>query len=58
MLQKWLDATRTTTFDELVNLIAEEEVQRRLPLDILMHVKEAGDGDFYETSPVTNSTIC
>lgn len=41
----WLNATKATTFNELINLITAEEF-KRLPRNIFMHVEKKGDGAF------------
>lgn len=45
LFKKWLDATETTTFDQLINLLALEQFKSRLPFFLLRHIEERGEKD-------------
>lgn len=42
LFKKWLDTTKTTTYESLVNLMILEELKSKMPLNILRHVEEKG----------------
>ena len=53
-LKKWLDATETKTFEQLVNLITVEEFKRRIPLNILLHVEGKGETDLIKLAQLAD----
>lgn len=55
-----MDATSTTTVDELANLIAVafEKFKEMLPLSILMHVEEVGREDLMTLALLADFYYC
>ena len=53
--KKWLEATNTTTFSELINLIVMEEWKNRMPFNILRHVEERGECELMRSAKVADA---
>ena len=55
MCKKWLEATSTTTFDQLINLLVLEEAKKKLPLNIRLHIEEKGESDLMKAAQLADS---
>ena len=55
LFKKWLEATETSTFEQLVNIVVLEEAKQKLPLNILLHVEEKGEKDLMKTARIADS---
>ena len=55
VFKKWLTATETTTFDQLVNLLVMEQFKSRLPFFLLRHIEERGEKNVEEAAGLTDS---
>lgn len=43
LCNKWLKATKVTTFDQLLNLIVSEQFKKTLPFELLRYIEEKGE---------------
>ena len=55
LLKKWLDATETNTFNELINLIVLEQFKAKLPFFILRHIEEQREKDVVEAAGLADA---
>ena len=54
-LKKWLEATKTSSFSELLNLIVIKEWKNKLPFNILRHVEERGECELMQAAMVADA---
>ena len=56
-LKKWLEATKSITFSELLNVIVMEEWKNKLPFNILRHVEEQGKCELMQVAKVADGGL-
>ena len=52
--KKWLQTTRVTTFDELVNLMVLEEFKRRVSFPIKLHIDDMDETDLMKAAGIAD----
>ena len=55
LFKKWLEATSTTDFDQLINIVVLEEAKKKLPLNIQLHIEEKGETDLMKAAQLADS---
>lgn len=55
LFKKWLDATQTTTFDELINLLVLEQFKSHLPFFILRYIEEQREKGVIEAAGLADA---
>ena len=55
LFKKWLDATETKTFDELINLLVLEQFKSTLPFFILRHIEKQREGKVVEAADLADA---
>ena len=55
MFKKWLDATETTNFDQMINLLVLEQFKSKLPFFIQRYIEERGEKGVEEAAGLADA---